>query len=40
MTTLASDESRRDIEPPGVAGVVTVEDEGTLELKLRLRPAG
>jgi polyisoprenoid-binding protein YceI len=28
------------IEPPSVAGVVTVEDEGTLEFKLRLRPAG
>jgi polyisoprenoid-binding protein YceI len=27
------------IEPPSVAGVVTVEDEGTLEFKLRLRPA-
>jgi polyisoprenoid-binding protein YceI len=29
-----------DIEPPSVAGVVTVEDEGTLEFKLRLRPSG
>jgi len=28
------------IEPPNVAGVVTVEDQGTLEFKLRLRPAG
>jgi polyisoprenoid-binding protein YceI len=28
------------IEPPSVAGVVTVEDQGTLEFKLRLRPAG
>jgi hypothetical protein len=28
------------IEPPGVARVVTVEDEGTLEFKLRLRPSG
>jgi polyisoprenoid-binding protein YceI len=28
------------IEPPSVAGVVTVEDEGTLEFKLRLQPAG
>lgn len=28
------------IEPPSVAGVVTVEDHGTLEFKLRLRPAG
>ena len=28
------------IEPPSVAGVVTVEDNGTLEFKLRLRPAG
>ena len=28
------------IEPPSVAGVVTVEDEGTLEFKLRLRPSG
>jgi polyisoprenoid-binding protein YceI len=28
-----------DIEPPSVAGVVTVEDKGTLEFKLRLRPA-
>ena len=28
------------IEPPSVAGVVTVEDEGTLEFKIRLRPAG
>jgi polyisoprenoid-binding protein YceI len=28
------------IEPPSVAGVVTVEDEGTLEFKLSLRPAG
>jgi polyisoprenoid-binding protein YceI len=27
------------IEPPSVAGVVTVEDKGTLEFKLRLRPA-
>ena len=27
------------IEPPSVAGVVTVEDEGTLEFKLRLRPS-
>ena len=27
------------IEPPSVAGVVTVDDEGTLEFKLRLRPA-
>ena len=26
------------IEPPSVAGFVTVEDEGTLEFKLRLRP--
>lgn len=28
-----------NIEPPSVAGVVTVEDKGTLEFKLRLRPA-
>jgi polyisoprenoid-binding protein YceI len=28
------------IEPPSVAGVVTVEDQGTLEFKIRLRPAG
>ena len=28
------------IEPPSVAGVVTVEDKGTLEFKLRLRPSG
>jgi polyisoprenoid-binding protein YceI len=28
------------IEPPSVAGVVTVEDEGTLEFMLRLRPSG
>ena len=28
------------IEPPSVAGVVTVEDRGTLEFKLRLQPAG
>jgi hypothetical protein len=28
------------IEPPSVAGVVTVEDRGTLELKLRLQPTG
>jgi polyisoprenoid-binding protein YceI len=28
------------IEPPSVAGVVTVEDQGMLEFKLRLRPAG
>jgi polyisoprenoid-binding protein YceI len=28
------------IEPPSVAGVVTVEDQGTLEFKLRLRPTG
>jgi polyisoprenoid-binding protein YceI len=28
------------IEPPSVAGVVTVEDNGTLEFKLRLQPAG
>ena len=27
-----------DIEPPSIAGFVTVEDEGTLEFKLRLRP--
>jgi polyisoprenoid-binding protein YceI len=27
------------IEPPSVAGFVTVEDEGTLEFKLRLAPA-
>jgi polyisoprenoid-binding protein YceI len=27
------------IEPPSVAGVVTVEDQGMLEFKLRLRPA-
>ena len=72
MTTLVSDESRRDdalrergietgrfpaaefelagsapiaftdfaIEPPSVAGVVTVEDEGTLEFKFCLRPSG
>jgi polyisoprenoid-binding protein YceI len=26
------------VEPPSVAGVVTVEDHGTLEFKLRLRP--
>ena len=29
-----------DIEPPSVAGFVTVEEEGTLEFKLRLRPVG
>jgi len=28
------------IEPPSAAGVVTVEDQGTLEFKLRLQPAG
>jgi polyisoprenoid-binding protein YceI len=28
------------IEPPSVAGVVTVEDQGMLEFKLRLTPAG
>ena len=28
------------IEPPSVAGVVTVEDRGTLEFKLRLQPGG
>ena len=28
------------IEPPSVAGVVTVEDQGALEFKLRLQPAG
>ncbi len=28
-----------EIEPPSVAGVVTVEDRGTLEFKLRLEPA-
>jgi polyisoprenoid-binding protein YceI len=28
-----------NVEPPSVAGVVTVEDKGTLEFKLRLRPA-
>ena len=28
------------IEPPSVAGVVTVEDQGVLEFKLRLRPVG
>ena len=28
------------IEPPSVAGVVTVEDNGTLEFKLRLQPSG
>jgi polyisoprenoid-binding protein YceI len=28
------------IEPPSVAGVVTVEDNGMLEFKLRLRPSG
>jgi polyisoprenoid-binding protein YceI len=27
-----------DIEPPSIAGFVTVEDHGTLEFKLRLRP--
>ncbi len=26
------------IEPPSVAGFVTVEDQGTLEFKLRLAP--
>jgi polyisoprenoid-binding protein YceI len=29
-----------DIEPPSVAGVVTVEDNGALEFKLRLQPSG
>ena len=29
-----------EIEQPSVAGVVTVEDEGTLEFKLRLQPSG
>jgi polyisoprenoid-binding protein YceI len=28
------------VEPPSVAGFVTVEDQGTLEFRLRLRPAG
>ena len=28
------------VEPPSVAGVVTVEDQGMLEFKFRLRPAG
>jgi hypothetical protein len=28
-----------EIEPPSVAGFVTVEDRGTLEFKLRLEPA-
>ena len=27
-----------DIEPPSIAGFVTVEDEGALEFKIRLRP--
>jgi hypothetical protein len=30
--------ARFGIEPPSVAGVVTVEDQGTLEFKLRLAP--